>query len=371
MHRLNKKTIGGIALATIIVAGMFVFMPSASADLAALDKFGTIINILTMIQNTVINIQNLLLDPNFGLEEIKREVIIIESNVTSPEHGLKEIKREVRNIESNVTSSLFGLKEIKREVNNIEGNVTSPDFGLEEIKREVNNIEGNITSSIFGLEEIKNEVRNIEGNVTDPVFGLEEIKNEVRNIEGNITSSIFGLAEIKREIIGIEGNITSSDFGLEAIDNSQYVPFKATTSSTGTCAEAGGGFDFDGIAIASAATTGDFIITGVAIEPSGIDQASDSIQVIGYQVDTAIINLTTVDLTGTLTTSSGFDVMGSSLITGGTFPHQIAAASAGAGDISMIIFCNASTTSNITFSEPIIVSGWKQADDTITVTYLE
>ncbi|MGH9923709.1 MAG: hypothetical protein ACRD38_13250, partial [Nitrososphaerales archaeon] len=51
---MNKKTIGGMALAAILVAGMFTFMPqSASADLTALDKFGTIINMLTQILTEV------------------------------------------------------------------------------------------------------------------------------------------------------------------------------------------------------------------------------------------------------------------------------------------------------------------------------
>ncbi|MGH9922418.1 MAG: hypothetical protein ACRD38_06680 [Nitrososphaerales archaeon] len=50
MQRMNKKTIGGIVLAAILVAGMVTLMPSASADLTALDKIGTIINILLNIQ---------------------------------------------------------------------------------------------------------------------------------------------------------------------------------------------------------------------------------------------------------------------------------------------------------------------------------
>ncbi|MGH9923697.1 MAG: hypothetical protein ACRD38_13190, partial [Nitrososphaerales archaeon] len=52
MEIRDKKTISGIALAAILVGGMFVIMPqSASADLTALDKIGTIISLLTNIQN--------------------------------------------------------------------------------------------------------------------------------------------------------------------------------------------------------------------------------------------------------------------------------------------------------------------------------
>jgi len=41
-------------------------------------------------------------------------------------------------------------------------NLVDPSFGLEEIKNEIIDIEGNITSSQFGLEEIKNEIIDIE-----------------------------------------------------------------------------------------------------------------------------------------------------------------------------------------------------------------
>ena len=52
MEIKNKKTITGIALGTILLAGIFtVFPQSASADLTALDKIGTIINILIDINN--------------------------------------------------------------------------------------------------------------------------------------------------------------------------------------------------------------------------------------------------------------------------------------------------------------------------------
>ena len=51
---INKKTIVGIALAAVLVGGMFAVLPqSASADLTTLDKFGTIINMLTKILTEV------------------------------------------------------------------------------------------------------------------------------------------------------------------------------------------------------------------------------------------------------------------------------------------------------------------------------
>jgi hypothetical protein len=61
VNKLNRKTICGIILA-VAVAGTLALMPGASADLTALDKIGTIINMLTNIQNTTNNIQEDLSD---------------------------------------------------------------------------------------------------------------------------------------------------------------------------------------------------------------------------------------------------------------------------------------------------------------------
>lgn len=51
MVSMNKKTIGGIVLGAVLLVGAFAFIPqNADADLTALDKIGTIINIITNIQ---------------------------------------------------------------------------------------------------------------------------------------------------------------------------------------------------------------------------------------------------------------------------------------------------------------------------------
>ena len=55
--------------------------------------------------------------------------------------------------------------ETETQIDNIEANVINPTFGLEEIKNEVRFIEGNLTSPTFGLEEIKIEVENIETTI--------------------------------------------------------------------------------------------------------------------------------------------------------------------------------------------------------------
>ncbi len=61
----------------------------------------------------------LLLNPQFGLQEIKNEVAGIERTLANPEYGLQEIKSEVAGIERTLNDPGFGLQEIKAEVQEI------------------------------------------------------------------------------------------------------------------------------------------------------------------------------------------------------------------------------------------------------------
>jgi len=133
MDRINKKIISGITLASILVAGTIVFTPqNATADLTALDKFGTIINLLIDIQNTVNNIFN---------------------EVTDGEHGLAEIKREVRNIEGNVTQIKEDLRDkLKLIVGNHTDDVEAQQDETFLITINATNIAGELV--IFNLKEL-------------------------------------------------------------------------------------------------------------------------------------------------------------------------------------------------------------------------
>jgi len=82
------------------------------------------------------------------------------------------------------------LTGIQASINQILDLLLDQNFGLEEIKNEVRSIEGNITSEEFGLKEIKDEVRVIGQSLTDPNFGLEEIKNEVRALEEKLAQNV-------------------------------------------------------------------------------------------------------------------------------------------------------------------------------------
>lgn len=59
---------------------------------------------------------DLLTNPNFGLEEIKKEVSTIETEVLSEDHGLAEIKSEVRDIEARLASMQEQLDQIQNSL---------------------------------------------------------------------------------------------------------------------------------------------------------------------------------------------------------------------------------------------------------------
>lgn len=59
----------------------------------------------------------LLTDPNFGLEEIKKELRFIEENITSELFGLEEIKTEVNNIETEIPGIKLSLSNIETALN--------------------------------------------------------------------------------------------------------------------------------------------------------------------------------------------------------------------------------------------------------------
>jgi len=181
----------------------------------------------------------------------------------------------------------------------------------------------------------------------------------------------------------LDNSVTSTDIAdgtIQAVDiaaaviTKPYVPFKATLPSAATCDVAGGGADVDQVFI-DGDGTGTFIVTSIAFLPNGVNAASDLITFRGIVIDGKANNMRTVDLTGTFSSGNAdFEVLGSSLIlVAGTFHNQIAAQSVGIKDIILDFFCDAGTTgASITFAAgDIIISGWAQAGETITLTYDE
>ncbi len=272
----STKTIGGIALAAILVVAIFA-LPSASADLTALDKIGMIINIITSIKNTV-----------------------------------SDILTEVTNIEGKLDGTVESL------VTNINRNVTA-----------------------------------INATVNSPVFGNEEIKNEVINIESEVTDS-------------------------------QYVPFRKDSIPNGICV-ANSNTVFPGrsvlIRIDSTGTSGSFRVDSIILEVSGIDEATDTIAVGSLTVD----NVNTISHNSPDVTGSGvpvqnfvtFDALGLPVASGSfdfSFPSSLTAESAGSTDMFLQLGCRNGSPGSINGRdielEKVQVSGWKQPDETINISFV-
>ncbi len=114
MKKLSKTIFSGIVLAAILVTAIFT-LPDASADLTALDKIGTILAIITNIQNIVIDVQN-------KVSSSSNEVTNIEEKLDGTRPSL------VTNINQTVTGINEDL-QMKKSFYHVseEGDVNIPD----------------------------------------------------------------------------------------------------------------------------------------------------------------------------------------------------------------------------------------------------
>jgi len=179
---------------------------------------------------------------------------------------------------------------------------------------------------------------------------------------------------IESDVVDIKTDVGDIKTDVGTIQNNQYVPFhQVLTSGITTCAVAGAGTDFDTLIIDSQATSGTFTVNSIIIRPSAtsVNEIQDSIKALLLAIDGGIVGVITPDLTKTTTVTNTFDIMGTPLsVYDGFFPRHITAESAGSNDIEIRLLCNAGTTNDLEFIA-IHVSGWKQAGDTISLSYLE
>jgi len=181
----------------------------------------------------------------------------------------------------------------------------------------------------------------------------------------------------KIHLIGI---LTIGFIAPQAWAQQLYVPFKVGIAG-GICNTAAIGSANPEIQIDGNAPGGTFLVNSILLK-------TDSVPINGFfslNVNTVTIDGTRFDTrTATLVghvegtgVDHSVDIMGTPVrVTGsqdqynpgGNFPHQIVANSAGASDIVVQFFCRSDLEDlNIT---TILVSGWKRAPETITVTYL-
>lgn len=210
----------------------------------------------------------------------------------------------------------------------------------------------------------------------DPDYGLEEIKREIRSIETAVFNPDYGLQEIKNEINNIKN-------ALDSVGQNNLVPFKVMDSAGGVCNAAGTNSSNPEISIESDGTEGNFVVTSILLKTAGTGVpitgffalSINSVSINGMKFDTRTGNLVgATDGSGVLESADlmGMPVRRSSFSgdqdPGGNFPHQIVANSEGVNDILVRLFCR-SDDEDLDIAA-VAVSGWKQAGENITVTYI-
>lgn len=171
---------------------------------------------------------------------------------------------------------------------------------------------------------------------------------------------------------------------LDAKLDTLVVPFTVRGTVGGLCNSAAVSFTNPEIYIDSDGLDGTFVITSIVIKTAwpgvpatGFVQFSiNEVEIDNELFDTPTGNIMgPTDGTGVLESA---DIMGMPVRragasvdpapTGGNFPHQIVAESAGADDIRIRMSCR-SDDDDFTI-DSVLVSGWKRPADTVTVTFV-
>ena len=227
-----------------------------------------------------------------------------------------------------------------------------------------------------GNNGLPDKFQSIIDRLDDPDFGLEEIKREIRIIESTVLDPDYGLEEIGAEIDAIKD-------AVDALDQSgALVPFKVTNTG-GICNTAAVGSANPEIHIESDGTSGNFVVTSILVKTGGtgvpttgfVALSVNTVTIDGLKFDTRTGNL--VGATDGSAVLESADLMGMPVRRshlsggqepGGNFPHQIVAESDGSTDIKIRLFCR-TDVEDLDIAR-VAVSGWKQADENISVSYV-
>lgn len=227
-----------------------------------------------------------------------------------------------------------------------------------------------------GNNGLPDKFQSIIDRLDDPDFGLEEIKHEIRTIEATVLDPDYGLEEIAAEINSIKD-------AVDSIGDNGLVPFKVSDTTGGICNTAAVGSANPEIHIDSDGTSGNFVVTSILIKTGGTGVPTtgftalsiNTVTIDGLKFDTRTGNLVgatdgsavleSADLMGTPVRRSSFS---GDKEPGGNFPHQIVAESDGNTDIKIRLFCR-TDDSDLDISA-VAVSGWKQTDENISVSYI-
>ncbi|MEL6216810.1 MAG: hypothetical protein AAFQ99_14180, partial [Pseudomonadota bacterium] len=181
------------------------------------------------------------------------------------------------------------------------------------------------------------------------------------------------------------GRISLADIelALQAIGSERYVPYKVQING-GICNTAAFGSSNPVITIDSDGSEGTFSITSVSARTNGIpiDPALrislNDIRLDGTNFDfptNSLIN----DAFGGTAIDESFNILGADLranstsdpadylASAGRVPHELVADSIGSNDVQFVLFCRSDVVD--LQLDRIVVTGWKKASDTVTVTY--
>ena len=205
------------------------------------------------------------------------------------------------------------------------------------------------------------------GAIIPQANAAADISQIVQKIYSIVSSPVYGNQAIMNAVGGgaSQTSVNSLQTTADDIKSTQYVPFSAITSNSEpfVCVANGTSHDEDHIAISSSA---DLMINSVIIEPKNVIYPDDAVASAFIRIDGHDIFISSGGLqpTGSTPSNDAFDIMTSIA----TYPHEVAGSS-----ISFKVFCQHDTDpdrTSINF-EKIIVSGWKKAGSTVSLTYQE
>jgi len=204
--------------------------------------------------------------------------------------------------------------------------------------------------------------KGIEDDVGDIKTETDKIQM-IKDDAGDIKTETDKIQMIKDDA----GDIKTETDKIQMVKDTQYVPFQLTKSPFGTCGPTGFGESPGLILIENTSTSGTFIVTSVIVKVDTIT-ATQTVRIASLIIDGDLYGVTNSgDLTGTDTFPQSFEVLGTPLLNGGNFPHQIVSNSAGSLDIRIEMRCASAGGGDVDF-DIVTVSGWKLVADTITLT---
>ena len=223
----------------------------------------------------------------------------------------------------------------------------------------------NISNKKWGLLSFALVGAILAGAMLPQANAAADISQVIQKIFNIVSSPDYGNQAIMNAVGGgaSQTSVNSLQTTANDIKATQYVPFSVITSNSEpfVCVPHEVFNDHDHIAISSSA---DLLVNSVIIQPENVLHQDDvvgsgTLSINGHEV---FISTGGLQPTGSTATNKAFDMMTSQ----DTYPNQIAGSS-----IRFELVCQHDEDNDAIDFDKIIVSGWKKAGTTVTVTYQE